>query len=423
MAMKQSIRTLTEPLTAQLTLPGSKSMTNRAFLLAALAQGRSTLSGMLQSADTLVFAAALRQLGVTVDYDERLAVYTVVGVAGSFARQQQHLFCADAGTAARFLIAACAGVGGSYYFDGSAQLRQRPLAPLIEVLAQQGVRFQDDARQLPLSLSAAEKLTGGHVVLEGKQSSQFTSGLLMAAPFFKTPLTLQVTNLVSAPYVAMTIAMMQDFGAQVSWQADGAIHVGVQRHYQATDYLIEPDLSTASYFFAAAAVTGGSCLVEGVRSSSLQGDVKFLDVLAQMGCIITETAQGMLVQGPAVLRGVTVNMCDFSDTFMTLAALACFADSATTITHIGHTRLQESDRISAMCQNLTALEIQVEEGEDWLRIFPGIPRAGMVESFNDHRIAMACAVIGLRVSGIEINGAQCVGKTCPDFFERWEKLS
>ena len=420
--MKQSIRAVTAPLAAQLRLPGSKSMTNRAFLLAALARGQSTLSGMLQSADTLVFAAALRQLGVSVEYEEALDVYKVTGVAGRFPRQGQHLFCADAGTAARFLIAACAGVGGSYHFDGSAQLRQRPLAPLVEVLAEQGASIQGDARQLPLSLSASAKLTGGDVVLEGEQSSQFTSGLLMAAPFFKSELTLRTLNLVSAPYVAMTVAMMQDFGAQVSWLTDGGIRVGVTQQYQARDYLIEADLSTASYFFAAAAVTAGSCTVTGVRSSCLQGDIRFLDVLAQMGCVITETAQGVSVQGTQALRGVTVNMGDCSDTFMTLAAVACFADSPTTITHIGHTRLQESDRISAMCQNLTVLGIQVEEGDDWLRIFPGTPRAGVVDSFNDHRIAMACAVIGLRVPGIEIEGAQCVEKTCPDFFIRWAGL-
>ncbi|MES2216860.1 MAG: 3-phosphoshikimate 1-carboxyvinyltransferase [Pseudomonadota bacterium] len=419
--MRQSIRAATQPIAAQLSLPGSKSITNRALLLAALAKGKSTLSGMLFSDDTRVFAAALRQLGVAIEFDESTRMAEITGCQGKFPKVQSKVWCGDAGTAARFLVPACAAAGGTYHFDGSVQLRKRPLAPLLASLTQQGAVVS--AGQLPLTMDSAGNLSGGVLTVDGRQSSQFTSGLLLAAPFFKNALTLNTSDVVSAPYVVMTGAMMREFGADVTWVDEECIRVGVESQYAGRHYTVEPDWSTASYFFAAAAVTGGSIRIDNMQRQSLQGDSQFLTVLEQMGCVVTENPHSLQVQGPAVLKGVSVNMRDFSDTFMTLAALACFADSPTTITHIGHTRLQESDRIMAMGKNLQKLGVQVEEGGDWLRIFPGVPRAGVVDSFGDHRIAMACALIGLRVSGIEINDASCVAKTCPDFFERWQTLS
>jgi 3-phosphoshikimate 1-carboxyvinyltransferase len=422
--MKQSIRTPNTPIAARLTLPGSKSITNRALLLAALAKGKSTLSGLLASDDTRVFVAALRQLGVAVDVDEATGNGEVMGCAGRFPETNALLWCGAAGTAARFLIPACAAVGGSYVFDGSEQLRQRPLAPLLDSLTQQGATVaMQQAAPLPLTLISRGKLLGGMLSLDGAQSSQYSSGLLMAAPFFKNALTLKTTQLVSVPYVAMTCEMMREFGAKVEQWDSETVNVSASQQYMARHYAVEPDLSTASYFFAAAAVTGGVCRIANVqRQQSLQGDRQFLTVLEQMGCVVTQHINALQVVGPPLLKGVTVDMRDFSDTFMTLAALACFADAPTTITHIGHTRLQESDRITAMRKNLQVLGVKVEEGQDWLRIFPSLPRAGMVESFSDHRIAMAAAVIGLRVPGIEINGAESVAKTCPDFFERWQLL-
>jgi 3-phosphoshikimate 1-carboxyvinyltransferase len=420
--MKQSIRTAREPIRARVTLPGSKSITNRALLLAALATGNTTLSNVLISDDTHVFAAALRQLGVDARFDEQTRIAEIVGTGGNFPGRGSAIWCGDAGTAARFLLAACAAVGGEFQFDGSPQLRGRPMSPLLQCLEGQGVEVTP--AQLPLKITSAGNLPGGALTIAGDQSSQFASGLLMAAPFFKNALTLTITNVVSKPYVAMTCAMMREFGADINYLDESQITVAVSPKYYGRDYIIEPDMSTASYFFAAAAVTGGQVTIPMIDPrQSLQGDSKFLEVLTQMGCVVTQAGTDLCVQGPSVLHGVEIDMGDFSDTFMTLAALACFADSPTTITNIAHTRLQESDRITAMRTNLQALGINVEEGRDSLKIFPSSPRAGIINSYDDHRIAMAGAILGLRTDNIVIDNARCVAKTCPEFFAMWDGLT
>jgi 3-phosphoshikimate 1-carboxyvinyltransferase len=228
---------------------------------------------------------------------------------------------------------------------------------------------------------------------------------------------------VSHTYVDMTCEIMADFGVLVRRMRNGRFSVPAPQRYAARDYVVEPDLSTASYFFAAAAVTGGRVTIQPISRSSKQGDVEFLSVLEKMGCQVEESVLGLSVHGPDVLKGVSVNMMHFSDTFMTLAALAPFANSPTTITNIGHTRLQESNRISAMREGLESLGVRVEEGPDWIRVHPGRPRAGVINSHHDHRIAMAFSIIGLKVQGIEIDGSECVSKTCPDFFSLWQNLS
>jgi 3-phosphoshikimate 1-carboxyvinyltransferase len=217
--------------------------------------------------------------------------------------------------------------------------------------------------------------------------------------------------------------MMADFGVLVRRMHHTRFFVPVPQHYEARDYVIEPDLSTASYFFAAAAVTAGEITIQKIdRAHSRQGDVKFLTVLEKMGCIVSETAAGLKVQGPSVLQGVSVDMRDYSDTFMTLAAIAPFANSPTIITNIGHTQWQESNRIVAMRQGLEQLGVTVDSGPDWIKIYPGEPHAGVIDSHHDHRIAMAFSIIGLRVMGVEIHNAECVSKTCPNFFTLWESL-
>jgi 3-phosphoshikimate 1-carboxyvinyltransferase len=420
--MRQSIRAASTPIHARVTLPGSKSITNRALLLAALATGKSILSNVLMSDDTQVFAAALRRLGIAMRFDEPARVCEITGSGGNFPERVNNVWCEDAGTAARFLLAACAAVGGVYQFDGSAQLRCRPMSPLLQCLMKQGVTVTP-ASQLPLTMTSAGNLPGGAITIAGEQSSQFASGLLMAAPLFKNALTLTTTNVVSKPYVAMTCAMMRAFGVDVNYRDEQVITVAAPSNYHGCDYLIESDMSTASYFFAAAAVTGGRVTIPAIQpQQSLQGDSKFLDVLTRMGCVSKQNGKDFHLEGPPVLRGIEIDMGEFSDTFMTLAALACFADSPTIITNIAHTRLQESDRITAMRTNLQTLGIKVEEGYDWLKIFPGMPRAGIINSHGDHRIAMAGAILGLRREGIIIDNAQCVSKTCPEFFTMWDTL-
>ncbi len=331
------------------------------------------------------------------------------------------MFCAEAGTAARFLVAAAAAGEGVYRFDAAPQLRRRPLATLLGALRAQGARTEPgDAAGLPLTL-VAHGLAGGSLRLPGDTSSQFISALLMAAPLGRAPLDLHVDGLVSRPYVAMTLRMMEQFGAGAEATGDERFVV-LPGAYAARDYAVEPDASTASYFFAAAA-TGGRVQVLGLhRAHPLQGDVAFLDVLEAMGCAVGDEPEGVSVAGPASLAGLTVDMADIPDTFMTLAAIAPLATSPVTITGIGNVRLKESDRIAAMEENLRRTGVKTESGADWLRVFPCTPHGTAIDPHGDHRIAMAFSVLGLRVPGIVIDDPACVAKTCPTFYDLWAAL-
>jgi len=347
-----------------------------------------------------------------------------VGCAGKFPNKEASVWCNEAGTVARFMLAMCAAIPGTYHFDAAAQLRARPLSLLIKALILQGAKFiPADALEMPFTLQGAESFLGGEITIDASQSGQFVSALLMAAPFAASAFSIRVEDLVSVPYVDMTCAIMAEFGVLVQQMHEGFYRVLVPQHYRGLSYVIEPDLSTASYFFAAAAVTAGNMTVPNIdRENSKQGDIQFLKVLEKMGCSVTQTAAGIVVQGVKELQGVDVDMRDFSDTFMTLAAIAPFANSPTTITNIRHARFQESDRLSAMCDVLNKLNIKTEMGPDWLRVYPGTPVAAEIDSHKDHRIAMSAAIIGLRVPGVIINNAECVAKTCPEFFQMWEQL-
>lgn len=422
--MKQLVRAVNAPIHAKVTIPGSKSITNRALLLAALADGVSELSDILLSDDTLAFIEALRALGISIQLDTAARSCIVAGNHGQFPKTEAAIWCHSAGTVARFLTAACAASPGQYYFDATPQLRQRPLDPLLQLLVLQGAKIQPEhATQLPFTLVGCDRLHGGEIEITDETSSQFLSALLMIAPYAKSSVIISTPGAPRRSYIDMTCAMMGEFGVLVRRMHYSRFSVPVPQCYHARDYTVEADFSTASYFFAAAAVTGGSIAIPGMkRADSIQGDVAFLSVLEEMGCFVNETSEDLVLQGPTQLQGVDVNMEDFSDTFMTLAALAPFAATPTTIRHIGHTRLQESNRISAMCRGLQAMQIQVEEGQDWITIYPGEPKAAEVDSHQDHRIAMAFSIIGLRVPGVVIDGAECVTKTCPEFFELWGKL-
>ena len=406
-------------LDVRVRVPGSKSVTNRALLLAGLAAGPSVLRGALEADDTLAFADGLRALGIPVEAED--GDLRLTGAGGLIPAAEADVFCAEAGTAARFLVAAAATGEGVYRFDAAPQLRRRPLAILLEALRAQGARTEPaDTAGLPLTL-LAHGLSGGSLRLPGDTSSQFISALLMAGPLGRAPLDLRVDGLVSRPYVTMTLRMMEQFGAGAEAAGD-ARFVVPPGAYRGRDYEVEPDASTASYFLAAAA-TGGRAQVLGLhRADALQGDVAFLDVLEAMGCTVTDEPDGVRVAGPAALAGLTVDMADISDTFMTLAAIAPLATSPVTITGIGNVRLKESDRIAAMEENLRRLGVPTESGADWLRVFPARPRGARIDARGDHRIAMAFSVLGLRVPGIVVDDPACVRKTCPTFFELWTGL-
>lgn len=418
--MSVTILPARRPIDARITIPGSKSITNRALLLAALAQGESFLENILWSDDTFALITSLRELGIFLEINEVKSTVRVLGCSGQFPSSKARIHCRDAGTVARFLLAVCATQVGEFHFEGSKRLSERPLSELVHVLRKQGASLSSES--FPLILKNKLVMRGGKIFISGQVSSQFLSGLLIAAPYCENDVILRTKSLVSAPYVNMTCAMMRDFGVEViqnktNWK------VAVDKKYHARDYCIESDFSSASYFFAAAAVTSGKItLLNMNRENTLQGDVKFLDILEKMGCIIESEAHSITVIGPSQLKGVEVDMHAISDTMMTLAAIAPFADSPTRIYNVVNTRVKESDRISAMATNLRRLNVRVEEEADGLTIYPGTPLSGVIDAYRDHRIAMACSLIGLKVPGIVIDDERCVDKTFPGFFAVMQKI-
>lgn len=418
--MNYSVIPVSELINAHVTLPGSKSITNRALIIAALAQGESILNNVLFSDDTQACMAALKTLGVIIEYDEKKRQCRIEGTGGQFPVREAKIWCQDSGTIARFLLAACAGMSeGQYYFSGTSQLQSRPMAPLIDALKAQGAEiYPEKTQHLPLTLIKKDKrLNGGDIFISGDESSQFISALLMIAPYTQKSITIKTGTLVSEPYVHLTCHMMKEFGVSVQYSENNIFQIKAPQYYQGKIYHIEPDLSTASYFFAAAVLTNGKMTISPINKETCkQGDIAFLDVLKNMGGVIEYESNAITVHGTTHLRGQTVNMNAISDTMMTLACLAPFADSPTTITGIAHVRYKESDRITAVVHNLKKLGIKTQSGKDFITIFPGIPQSGEIETYQDHRIAMAFSLIGLRVAGIVIKNTECVSKTCPDFF-------
>ncbi|WP_324799890.1 3-phosphoshikimate 1-carboxyvinyltransferase [Streptomyces cyaneofuscatus] len=412
-------RPRTEPVEAR--VPGSKSLTNRALLLASAAGTPSTLTAPLVSDDTVAFRLALAELGVRVDVSADDAAWTVTGPERGPAGSGR-VWCADAGTAARFLPPYAATGHGEFLFEGSDQLTARPVAPLADAMRRLGAEVDTGAGgRLPLRVRS-RGLDGGALDVDGTLSSQFLTGLLMAGPLMRRPLVVTVRDLVSRPYIDMTLALMRHFGARVTEDATGVFTVR-PGGYRGADLRIEPDASTASYFFAAAAVTGRSVTVPGLGSGSLQGDLRFARVLGQLGARVETTEDATTVTGTGSLSGgFGVDMGEISDTFMTLAAIAPLADAPISIRGIGHARLKESDRIAAVAGNLRALGIRTEVGRDWITVHPGAPAPARIACHRDHRIAMAFSVLGLRSEGITLDDPGCVAKTFPGFHQELNRL-
>lgn len=404
------------PISAAIRPPGSKSITNRALVCAALAQGRSILTGVLDSEDTRVMFEALGQVGISLSLDPADKVITVSGCAGRLPAERGEIYVANSGTTARFLAAMLTLGHGIYRLDGAPRMRERPIGDLIEALRQLGADVTSDADSgCPPLIIRAHGLAGGHTKIRGAVSSQFLSGLLMAAPYAASPVEIELdSELVSQPYVTMTLEVMRAFGVNVA--SEGLRRFRVERgQYQGREYDIEPDASAASYFFAAAAIAGGTARVLGLTKNSLQGDVRFVEVLARMGCRVDYGADTITVTG-GDLRGVDVDMNDISDTVQTLAAVALFADGPTTVRGVGHIRHKETDRIGALATELRKLGASVVEADDGLRITPGPLHGAEISTYNDHRMAMSLALVGLRVPGIVILDPGCTAKTYPDYF-------
>jgi 3-phosphoshikimate 1-carboxyvinyltransferase len=384
------------------------------------------ISGALFSDDTKVMLGALGELGIGVHADAAAERFEVVGCAGELPEVDAELFVGNAGTAARFLTAMTALGAGRYRLDGVPRMRERPMADLLAALRQLGVSITEHGRPgcFPITVSGRDRSRAlVEVSLPGSASSQFISGLLLAAPYFGGEVVVRVDGeLVSKPYLDMTTQVMESFGVDVSNENYQSFRVASGQAYRGTDYAVEPDASAASYFFAAAAITGGRVRVEGLGTQSRQGDLGLVDVLEQMGAKVEREPNAMTVQGTGELRGVEVDMKNLSDVAQTLAVVAPFASSPTRITGIGFIRKKETDRIGAVVTELRRIGIEAEEEADGYVIAPGSPVAGEIHTYDDHRMAMSFALIGLRVPGITILDPSCTSKTFPSYFQVLECL-
>ena len=417
------IKPILHSLNARVRVPGSKSLTNRALPIASLANGTTRLTNALFSDDLRYFAGALKTLGFDVQLDEANCEMSVAGLGGKIPASKAELFIGNAGTAARFLSAILTLGSGEYVLDGDARMRERPIGDLVDALTQLGAEFETMSSCPPVKIKASG-LRGGKTKIAGDISSQFLSALLMVAPYALQSIEIEViTELNSKPYVDMTLAMMKDFGVEIERNGYSRFVVHPAFYLSQAPYAIESDASAASYFFAAPAICGGTVRVENISRKSKQGDIAFLNVLQQMGCAIKDGNDFIEVAGAQSLCGVDVDMRDIPDTAQTLAAIAPFASSPMRIRGIASARLKETDRIYATCTELARLGVQVQEHEDGMTIYPCkkfTPAA--VQTYNDHRMAMAFSLIGLRADGVTIENPSCVSKTFPNYFEVLESL-
>lgn len=399
-------------------VPGSKSITNRALLLAMLSDGGCGLSGALFSDDSRYLLQCIEKLGIETEADEKSARIFIRGLAGKIPKREARLYVGSAGTAARFLTALLGLKEGKWYLDASEQMRRRPMRPLLSSLQELGARvaYEGEEGHFPFTLFS-ERNKEKRISVDIGHSSQFLSALLIAAGSGGEELEIAVEGSHGMAYIDMTVRMMEQFGVPVILQ-DGVYRICGAGGYVHRDYEIEPDVSGACYFYAMAALLGVECMVEGVHFASLQGDVEFLRVLERMGCTLEETAEGIRLQGPfgGRLKAVRADLHACSDQAITLAAIAPFADGPVEITGIGHIRYQESDRIKAMAEQLGRIGIRCEEREDSVRIHPGAPMPGRIETYDDHRMAMGFSLVGLRAEGIEIEDPGCCRKTFENYF-------
>ena len=420
------------PVSATVTVPGSKSLTNRALLAAALAEGESALTGALDSEDTQIMADALGQIGFGLSFS---SMEKRIAASGGISRRKREngsaparIYVGNSGITARFLTAALSFIPGTWELYGKERIYSRPIGDLIDALRDLNADIESlkmpDA--LPLRVCGRE-LAGGEVSVKGNISSQFLSALLMAAPLAKGPLTIRVAGeLVSRPYVEMTLAVMKSFGVEVQTPDPQTFVIPETAAYKPANYAVEPDASAASYFFALPAVVGGKVRVRGLSRNSLQGDVAFAELLGQMGCSVAWDEDGIEVERkvtggrPAQLVGIDVDMNDISDTVQTLSVVSLFAAPPTRIRNVAHIRGKETDRIAAVAAELRKFGVRVDEYSDGLHIWPK-PVSAMtgarIETYDDHRMAMSFSLAGLAIPGVIIENTECTAKTYPRYFE------
>ena len=419
------VPTITGPLNFSVAVPGSKSITNRALLIAALCDREVRLNNVLFSDDSRHFLNCLINLGFIVESDENAKTVIIKGNNGVIPNRVATINVGSAGTAARFLTAFLAVSQGEYLVEASPQMAARPMRPLVEALKSLGAGFEFPGQPdcLPFRVKGAGS-PDGSVLLDAEISSQFLSALLIVGGLGKTGLEIELAGeLAAKPYIEMTIRMMGEFGVEVETDDFRKFKVPTQR-YLGRDFQIEPDVSNACYFWAMAVLTGGTALVKGVPLDSLQGDMQFLKVLKDLGGRVGERDGGIYVEGPpgGQYRGIEADLSGTPDQTMTLAALAPYASSPTVIRNIGLIKYHESNRIAAIITELKRMGVQTEEIDEGIVIHPGKPHGAEIETYNDHRMAMAFALMGLRTLGIRIKNPGCTGKTFENYFEVFDKV-
>lgn len=412
------------PVNGEMTIPGSKSFTNRALLMAAMAEGSSIISDVLKSDDSYWCIDVLKKLGVHIRMEGNTAY--IDGVAGQWPAKQGNLYIGAAGTIGRFLPGALAASHeGSWKVEASRRMSERPIGTLIDGLKEIGGDINDLRQEgfFPIQVNGSG-LKGGDVHVSGKVSSQFISGLLMAAPYAEKPVTIRVTDhIVQHAYVQITLDLMKQFGVEAEVD-DGLQTMKVNPGtYQGQTFPLEADASTTCYFLALAALTNGTIRINNISYDTRQPDIKMVDVFESMGCNVTKGKNFIELEGTEQLKGgKTISLKEMSDQALTLATVAVFADAPVTITDVAHIRHHESDRIQAICESLARLGIRVEEHHDGLTVYPGKPEPGVLDSYDDHRVAMSLSLIGARIPGIKINNPGSVSKTCPAYFELLQSL-
>jgi 3-phosphoshikimate 1-carboxyvinyltransferase len=410
---------------AQIRLPGSKSMTHRALMMAALSEAPSEVRNPLRAEDTLLTAKALETLGTEIEWSGDSV--RIVPPAFRWRQTGAPIFLGNSGTSARLLLALVSSGTGTFVLDGTPRLRQRPIGSAAKALEQLGARMRwlGEKGFAPVEIWS-NGLNGGNVFVDASESSQFLSGVLMAAPIARGEVSVEWSEpAASWPYVAITLEMMKGAGVRFERQASNRISIPAPQVYAPCNIAVEGDCSSASYFWAAAALTGGEVSTSPVLPHSLQGDCRFLDVLDKMGCRIVWEGEGVRVIGPARLLPIDIDMNEMPDMVPTLGVLSAFASGTTRIRNVGRLRIKESDRLKALAAGLTALGFEAEELPDGLTVHGGVPRkapTGPVSAFDDHRIAMAFALAGLRLNGVVIEGAESVNKSFPEFWEIFEGL-
>ncbi len=404
---------------ANIEVPPSKSYTNRALITAALADGNSVIRNPSKSDDTQYLKTALTQFGLKIL--EKNEVIEITGANGIIQPPAEELYVGNAGTAIRFLTALSALTKGTTHLTGNERMKKRPMQDLLDALSVAGIECSSHNGFPPLTICVG-KLRGGTITVNCDKSSQFLSSLLLIAPYAPETMILRTSGKISSmPYIDMTVQTMQAFGAIVTRPSSDIFIIDNQHKYIGTDYSIEGDASSASYFCAAAAITGGRIRITNVGHSSLQGDIKFLDILSSMGSVVKKNTDWIEVSGNT-LQGVDVDMGNIPDCVPTVAVTAAFAQGRTVIKNIHHLRYKESDRITAIACGLSQIGCGVETGDDWLKIIPKQLQGAKIETYNDHRIAMSFAIAGLKIDGIIIENPQCVSKSYPNFWEEIKKL-